>query len=370
MMSDDPAGWGVRDLPLVVQLGQEALARRQLFETPDLNYLFWESTLKCNLRCEHCGSSCEPTSPVDELTTDQVIAVLQTIAEDFDAGRIHVSITGGEPLMRPDLYQVATRMVELGMTTCIVTNGTLLTVDRARRLVDTGMRSISISIDGPEREHDAVRGPGSFVKALAGITAAREAGIEYVEVITCVRPANLNKLDQTEQLVRGAGGNFWRLIGIDQMGRLAGKGETDKWLHPAQVRQMLDFIHRRRCEIEASGDDLDLRFSCGGFLGVRREKTVRPEPAECYAGLCVGSILADGKVGACPSMPRDWAQGSVLERRFSDIWYNEFRPYRDLDWRRSGVCSDCEFFNYCLGGGLHERLAQPDCFCWLERQRG
>ena len=175
-------------------------------ENPDLTYLFWECTLKCNLRCTHCGSACEPTSPVRELTTDEMLGVLRTIAEDFDTTRMAVAITGGEPLMRQDLFQVMAQMQKLGMLTGIVTNATLMTPEKAARLLDVGMRTTSISLDGPEEVHDTVRGQGSFRKTMNGIGVARRAGIPLVEAITCVRPANIDRLDETERaLLTGPG---------------------------------------------------------------------------------------------------------------------------------------------------------------------
>ena len=366
---DNPGRVGLRDLPRLVDLQREARHRRRLMDEPDLTYLFWESTLRCNLRCSHCGSSCEPASRVEELTTEQVLGILDTIGEDFDTSRIFVSITGGEPLLRPDLYEVVQRLTDLGMESCIVTNGTLLTPARAARLVAAGMRTVSISVDGDEAAHDAVRGEGSHQKALAGITAAREAGIEYVETITCVRPANLAQLDRVSSIVRASGSNLWRLITIDCMGRLGGELDPKMWLDAAQVNRLLDYIGARREAARRAGDEcLDVHFSCGGFLGVRQEGRVRPGASQCYAGLCVGSILCDGRVSACPSMPRAWAQGSALEDRFSTIWRQRFGEYRDLSWRRGGICGDCSWFDVCLGGGLHERLAQPERFCWLDRQ--
>jgi radical SAM protein with 4Fe4S-binding SPASM domain len=359
---------GLSDIPALVELHREAAERRQLMACPDLTYLFWECTLRCNLRCGHCGSSCEAASPVDELSTEQILGILDTIAEDFDASRIFVSITGGEPLLRRDLEQVAARMTELQMEPCIVTNGTLLTPERARGLYDAGMRTLSVSVDGPEAAHEALRGQGSFAKALAGVTAAAEAGFDQVEVITCVYADNLDQLAETELLARDAGANLWRLITIDCMGRQAGQKDPLLWLRPEQVQRLFDFIRHRRVELAQEQDPFDVSFSCGGFIGVQQEQTVRPGEGQCYAGLCVGSILCDGQVSACPSLPRDWAQGSALERRFSEIWETRFAAHRQTHWRQEGVCQDCHWFSICLGGGLHERLAQPDAFCWLDRQ--
>jgi radical SAM protein with 4Fe4S-binding SPASM domain len=364
-------GLRLRDFPQLIKLKRDAARRDVLRQKPDLTYLFWESTLRCNLRCAHCGSSCETRSPRPDLTTEQVLAIVDSIAEDFDSRRIFVSITGGEPLLRKDLDQVVERMTVHGMRSCIVSNGTLLTEERARRLVDAGMRTVTISVDGLEREHDAVRGEGTYGRTLAALGNARRAGMTTVEAITCVRPANLADLAQIERTVCDAGANLWRVITIDKMGRaghdadeasVAAELDADLWLDPPQINQLLDYVAARR----AAG--APVRFSCGGFLGVDRELTVRPESGQCYAGLAIASILHDGSVSACPSLPRSWIQGSALETRFSTIWRERFQRYRDVDWRESDRCQDCSYFDICAGGGLHERAVQPDDFCWLDRQ--
>lgn len=355
----------LRDFPRLVMARREARERERLYREPDLTYLFWECTLRCNLRCLHCGSSCEAASPIPELDTAQIRAVLDTIAEDFDASRIFVSITGGEPLMRKDLAAVVAHMTKVGLRSCIVTNGVLLSDRRAEELYDAGMRTITVSVDGLAREHELVRGEGTWAKALAALSTAKRAGFTVVEAVTCVRPANLGDLAALESAVRDAGADLFRLITIDRMGRLAGQGAPDMWLEPPDVRRLLDFVAARRRE------GADVRFSCGGFLGVEREHEVRPDHGQCYAGSAIAAILCDGQVGACPSIPRAWAaQGSVLEHRFSTIWRERFEKYRDLSSRSEGPCKDCSWFDTCLGGGLHERLVQPDDFCWLDRQGG
>jgi radical SAM protein with 4Fe4S-binding SPASM domain len=360
----------LRDFPRIVAIHRHAARRARLFEHPDLTYLFWESTLRCNLRCTHCGSSCEATSPHDELSTDEVLRAFGDVAEDFDARRIFVSITGGEPLLRPDLFTVVERMTRLGFRSCIVTNGTLLGACQAARLFDCGMRTVTVSVDGTREQHEAVRGKGTYRKTVAALTRAREAGFDTVEAITCVRPANLDSLPEIEKVVRGAGANLWRLITIDRMGRQAGALDRDMWLEPPQVNRLLDFIEARRRDLAKHSQDFGVQFSCGGFLGPRRELAVRHGDGQCFAGLCVASILCDGRVGACPSLPRSWSQGSIREDRLSTLWKTKFRSYRDLTWRRSGICEDCSWFDVCLGGGLHERMVQPDSFCWLQRQGG
>ena len=355
-----------KDFPKLVDIRRDVERRKQLFARPDLTYLFWECTLSCNLKCVHCGSSCEARSPVKELSTDEIFGILDSIGEDFDPCRIFVSITGGEPLMRKDLFLVVDKMHRMGMQACIVTNGVLLGRKQASLLAEAGMRTITISVDGLKAEHEAMRGQGTYEKALAAIGHCRAVGMNVVEAITCVRPANLDSLAEIEAEVRAAGATHYRVITIDRMGRVSGEPDPELWMQPHHINRLFQYIESRRGGNE--GDDSGVRFSCGGFLGVDRELSVRPEMGQCYAGLCVGSILADGQVSACPSLPRSWAQGSALERSFSEIWRDEFKAFRDLKWRKEGHCKGCSWFSICLGGGLHERLVQPGDFCWLDRQ--
>jgi radical SAM protein with 4Fe4S-binding SPASM domain len=255
------------------------------------------------------------------------------------------------------------------MRSCIVTNGTRLSVEAARQLKAAGMDTVSVSVDGLQGTHDAIRGRGTWERALDGISNAVLAGMSVVEAITCVRPANLAELPDIEQAVRRAGANLWRMITIDRMGRVAGDPDPALWLGPSHVRQLLAFIRDRRADLARRGEDPEtVSFSCGGYLGLPHEDRVRPGHNQCFAGLCVASILSDGQVSACPSLPRAWAQGSALQTRFSEIWRGRFENHRSLAWRRQSICGECSWFPVCLGGGIHERLAQPDSFCWLDRQ--
>lgn len=355
----------LRDFPKLIRAHNQASIRKKLMSDPDLTYLFWESTLKCNLHCTHCGSNCGGSSKLNELSTEEIKSTFKTIIEDFETKRIFVTITGGEPLLRHDLFDVVDFLGKKHMRSSMVSNGVLLNKEKAERLVAGHMVSATISIDGLEHEHEAVRGKDTYRRTMNALQIARDADFRVVEAITCVRPDNLDQLETIEKEVREAGANAWRLITIDKMGR--GDDAPGLWLDPPQIRHLLDFVADRRAHY-LSARDFSVRFSCGGFLGVESEDGVRPEYGQCYAGLCVGSILADGDVSACPSLPRHWAQGNIRNRRFSDIWFNEFKDYRDLSWRKTGVCSDCSFFDTCLGGGLHERLVQPHDFCWIDRQ--
>lgn len=364
----DPTKVHWTDVPEVVLAMRDATKRTSYMQNPNLNYLFWECTLRCNLKCKHCGSSCDGSAPPGELGTQQVLDVFQTICEDFDTKNMTLAITGGEPLIRPDLEEVTQFASKAGMRVGMVTNATLATVPRVRDLVRCGMSIASVSIDGPAALHDAVRGEGSFARTMAGVAALKEGGIRSIEIITCVRPANLPFLDETWEIVRQTGAFAWRLITIDKMGRAADPAAQDLWLQPPDVVKLLDYIQAKRKHTSPKQIP-HVSFSCGGYLGTEHEFRVRPADRQCYAGLCIASLLYDGSVSACPSLPRSMIQGSVLQERFSTIWKTQFQQHRQTEWRKTGPCAECKWFGVCLGGGLHERLAQPDEYCWLERQK-
>ena len=370
MTKSDPFRLTPLKIPAAVKAHRESLYRLSYFRRPELQYLFWESTLRCNLRCVHCGSACEEHAPRGELGTSQVLAVLDTILEDFNSQKMTLAITGGEPLLRPDLEEVCEKAVSGGMRVGMVTNATLAKASRVRDLVASGMSVASVSVDGVGALHDAMRGEGTYVRTMQGIRELQAGGMPVIEIVTCVRPANLPYLPDLHRVVTGLGIRNWRLITIDRMGRAALSDPDETWLAPPQVRQLLEYTASLRKQYPGPKPAFNVSFSCGGYLGTDYEFKVRGANRQCYAGLCVASLLYDGQVSACPSLPREWAQGSVKEMRFSEIWKSRFQKFRDLSWRREGPCKSCAWFGACLGGGLHERLAQPDDFCWLQRQKG
>jgi len=114
-----------------------------------LTYLFWECTLKCNLGCQHCGSSCGlENKSQEELSTDEIKNVFASIAKDFDPKQIIIAVTGGEPLLRKDLFEVMKYANELGFSWGMVTNGTLLSTKIVEKMKEAIMSTISISLDG------------------------------------------------------------------------------------------------------------------------------------------------------------------------------------------------------------------------------
>lgn len=146
----------------IINYGNAEIAYKQikaLSKAPILYNLFWETTLKCNAKCKHCGSHAGEDYPIkDELTTEEIKNALQQIANKYDATKILLNITGGEPLLRKDLFDVMNFAKNLGYRWGMTTNGILINDAIIEKMKQTQMETISISIDGLETSHDTFRG--------------------------------------------------------------------------------------------------------------------------------------------------------------------------------------------------------------------
>lgn len=145
--------------------------KKLLSEHPKLTNLFWETTLRCNAFCKHCGSRAgENINIEEELTTDEIKNVLKSIADKYNTESIFLNITGGEPLVRKDLFEVMEYASKLGYKWGMVTNGILIDDNIIQKMKDTNLSNISISLDGLENTHDNFRGTkGSYSKIIENI---------------------------------------------------------------------------------------------------------------------------------------------------------------------------------------------------------
>ena len=157
-------------LKRIYKLGQLTLIERykeKMMKEHPLMDLFWECTLTCNAKCKHCGSSAESKKYDNELTTREIKKAFNQIANDMDASKILINVTGGEPLLRKDLCEVMEYATnELGFHWGMTTNGILLTVENIEKLRKANLETISISIDGLEETHNKFRGVSNSYQTI------------------------------------------------------------------------------------------------------------------------------------------------------------------------------------------------------------
>ncbi len=330
---------------------------------PCLTYLFWEATLGCNLACRHCGSDCHRSHDTSlELTTSEAVEMFRQVKRDFGSRDVFVAVTGGEPLVRRDLFEVMAEVCRLGFRWGMVTNGWHADADAVENCRRTGMSTIAISLDGASAaSHDWLRGPGSFDRAASAIDGFRDAGfLSALQVTTTIHRRNLRELDAMFTWIQARGIRDWRVLSVFPNGRA--RGQDDFLLEPSDLRRLLDFVLARRSRPQA------LRVSYGdeGFLGPEYERRVRDSPFACLAGIRIAAVLADGGIGACPNVPRSLVQGNIRTDGLKDVWERRFQAFRNRSWMRCAArCEACEVFPACKGNSLHlwddERGAPKMC---------
>lgn len=343
----------------------------------------WNMTRQCNLKCRHCYARALSQKTTDELTTEEGKALL----DDLSAyGAPVILFSGGEPIMRPDLPELAEYAVAKGMRAVISTNGTLITRELARILKDIGLSYVGISLDGMEAVNDRFRGvSGAFNQALTGIRNCQEAGIK-VGLRFTINRINQDQVSPIFDLLKDEGIPrvcFYHLV-------YAGRGSQliHEDLDHLQTRQVVDLIMDRTKELFEAGHEKEVltvdNHADGPYLYMRllKEGSSRaPEVLELLkmnegnnSGRGIGCISWDGEVYA-DQFWRHYSFGNVLRRPFSEIWQDTTDPLmgklKDKKRHVTGRCAGCRWLDIC-GGNFRVRaeaasgdLWSPDPACYL-----
>lgn len=281
------------------------------------------------------------------MPADDFLRVSEMIGKSRNPSEILVVMTGGEPLLRSDLADTGRKLRDQGYRWSLVTNGFNLTPDRLNELVNAGLGAVTVSLDGPEIQHNWLRNnPDSYRKAMEAIQMVARTKRLNADVVTCVNQRNINFLPDIQDILAETGIRQWRLFTITPIGRAA--GINDLALSGQQLNSLLDFIGKNR----KAGTVPEASFSCESYLG-RYEGKAREGFFFCRAGIHIGSILADGGISACPNIDRNLVQGNIYQDDFNEIWENRFLPFRNRTWTKIHECSDCSQYRYCEGNGMH-----------------
>jgi len=323
--------------------------QRQLWNAPKLKYLFFELTDKCNLSCQHCGSKCTNRNSTF-LPLEIVNKILHSVYAEYGTEDIMICITGGEPLLHPDLFDVIRLAKDMGFAVGMTTNGTLISKKNAALLSQAGLDTVAISIDGLSDTHDIFRNSlGSFERALYGALNLRDVGIEP-QVITVVHKNNFIELDDMYHMFSEKGFYSWRLVSVDPIGRA--RMNQKILLDANELRGLYDFIKEKRFDKEAT---MEVTYGCSHFLTTEYENELRDYYFQCGAGTLVASVMANGDIGACLDIERrpDLIQGNAYEDDFVDVWENRFLVFRRDRTCDSEYCSKCKSKGICMGDSFH-----------------
>lgn len=316
---------------------------------PVLHSLFFELTVHCNEHCRHCGSKCGDVAEVSPLSTTEWKDVLDKVKDEFDISKLALYVTGGEPLLHKDFFEIMSYANTLGYNWGMTSNGTLITKEVAHKLAKTGMKTISVSIDGLEETHNWFReSPGSYQKTVQGVkNLLDEKAFLHVQVTTVVHHRNISELPKMYEIMKGLGIRSWRVINIDPIGRA--KDNPDLMLTPDEYKYVIDFIREHRFE-----DKMEVCYGCSHYLGIDYEREVRKWYFLCNAGVYTASISHCGNIAACLDIERrpELVEGNIRTDSLKEVWENGFKIYR-TDYRKCGKCADCKDYRFCAGESFH-----------------
>ena len=326
--------------------------RKHLAQNPKLTYLFFELTDACNLSCLHCGSSACPQNKT-YLPEASIEKVLASVAQKYDPSQIMICLTGGEPLMHPSFFSIASVAHSMGFSCGITSNATLITKEVAHKLIPSGVGSVTVSIDGLEETHDWFRNSkGAFKKAVAGIKNLIDAtkGRISTQITTVVNKKNLYELDALYDLVVSLKVDSWRIINLEPIGRAL--DHRDLLLDPSEMKYLLTYIRNKRYDPSVS---IDVTYGCSHYLSLEYERTVRDTYFLCGSGIMVGSVLCNGDIYSCLDIERrpELVQGNILHDDFVDIWENKFSEFRADRSISSSKCNKCSERQFCKGDSAH-----------------
>lgn len=379
---------------------------------PPPRLIFWETTAGCNLACIHCRRI---------TVADQLLPQDLTTAESFDLidqiaafARPIFVLSGGEPLFRPDIFDIARHASDAGLIVALATNGTLIDATVARKIKESGVRRVSISFDGADADtHNIFRGKGAFEKSIAGMTYLREAGVPY-QINTTVARHNVHQMNETLSLAKGMDAQALHLFLLVPVG-CGVEIADDQQITPTEYEGVLNWMY----DAEMEGG-IELKATCAPHYfrivrqrqaeerrnGVFRERPSshhrqqhagghpgghpsnghgpngQPDDAAgnqaareamnamtkgCLAGTGVCFVSHRGEVFPCGYLPVE--AGNIRQQPFRAIWEGStlFAELRDPDLL-GGKCGLCEFKRVCGGCrarayGMSHAYLDEEPFC-------
>jgi radical SAM protein with 4Fe4S-binding SPASM domain len=351
----------------------------------------WDFTHKCNLSCKHCYSDSGATREA-ELSTKEAIAVVDQLA---DAGVTALAFSGGEPLTREDFFEVATHAVNRELYVSVATNGTLLTREMARKLKQTKIHYVEISIDGATAQtHDAFRGvPGAFDKAVTGLRNCVAEDL-CACIATTATKSNLEEMPAIVDLAEEIGAERFTYFNFIPTGR--GKEHFDQDLTPEEREKLMRYLLNRmstgckttilttapqlaRVALQCQGPEGtgEVTMSMAHMQTAKVSKKAVPLAdfiGGCGAGRLYCSLSPQGDLHPCVFLPIN--VGNLKTEKFSDIWLNSslFNELRDRE-NLKGACGKCTY-KYTCGGcrarakAYYEDIQASDPGCLLAKQAG
>ncbi|MDO8805770.1 MAG: radical SAM protein [Elusimicrobiota bacterium] len=332
----------------------------------------WELTLGCNLKCLHCGSTAGGRR-AEELSTREA---LDLCADLKKSGCLGVALMGGEPLLRKDFFEIASRVRELGMELSVITNGTIHSEEIFENLKKLKPRAVAVSLDAADPAlHDKIRGAaGAFEKSNAFINRCLKEGLP-VSVITTVHKLNIGELARLRDFLKGRG-IAWQ---VQTAGGEGGRFSKEFLLDPEEFYSVGLFVEA--CRREYGPEELPVigAHDLGYNSRLLKNVSLYEKWEGCQAGVSVAGVRSDGGVMGCLAINDEkFLEGNVRRKSFYEIWNSpdSFHFTRNFKKDQAGIiCSACSHVETCKGGCNEMSLMKtgaphndPYCFCRLEKE--
>ncbi len=317
---------------------------------PRPSLISWNLTQLCNLRCPHCYLSAGKKAE-GELTTTECLALLPEMQA---LGTEMVILTGGEPLLRKDIFDIATGCSELGMWTVMGTNGVLLNDRVAQKMVECGIQGVAISLDSidPAKHNKFRGGPDSWEHSVRALEVAKAHGLEVL-VQTTVMDFNRDEIPELIEFTRQKGAWSFNLYFLVQTGR----GQRMNDLAAADTEALLGNL----VDVQEDYKPMLVRSKCAPHFKRLAYQSGKGghESGGCMAGTEYCRITPQGDVTPCPYM--DVVAGNVRQQSLTEIWHGSqvFAELRDLG-QLKGRCGACEFNSLCGGCRCRAHAAYGD----------
>lgn len=322
-------------------------------DDPQLRILAWEVTRSCNLNCVHCRASSDFGPYPQELDTIKAMEVIDQIGE---VGKPIVILTGGEPLLRKDIFSLAAYGAKKGLRMVMGSNGTLITPDVAKQISESGIKRVSISLDGATSEsHDTFRQvKGAFHRATKGIASLKAQGVEF-QINTTLTRHNLSEAEAILDLAVRIGAAAHHIFLLVPTGRA--KEMVNQELNAQEYEDMLHWFYQQQDSVP-----LQVKATCAPqyYRILRQEAQSKGERVDrethgldavtrgCLAGISYCFISHEGIVQPCGYLELN--SGDLWESTLKDVWSNSsvFANLRDFS-KYKGKCGRCEYIAVCGG---------------------
>jgi radical SAM protein with 4Fe4S-binding SPASM domain len=325
-------------------------------------------TNRCNLKCKHCYANAIFDSKIPDFPMEKIISMLDELNE---LGTCLISLAGGEPLVRDDLFEITRAIKKRGMMLFLNSNGQLLTKECARNLKKNGVDHIEISIDGLENNHDVIRGQGSFKKAIEGFKNAKEAGID-TGIMTVVSRQNIGDIDGLIKFSYELGSAGIGFIRFKPVGR--GENVKNLELSPLERKTLVERIYKQKIFYDSKKFNIKVETPLSILVAqnypdfMKQHSYIKKAIRGCPSGIISMHINADGTVTSCSQMPL--IVGSVYDSTLYDLW-NKSALFKKIRSRKyNGKCGKCKHLNICGGCRTAAYLGCGDVMggdpgCWL-----